>query len=135
MKKLDHSFSVICITLIFGGLLGWGIGMSFMDFLLMAQEKSHSMNPWGLKTDPAMGLVFANCGNCHSPYLITHHHRSREDWKKTIIKMESNGMTPPPDMIRKMLLDYLEKHQGPVKEDRPKESPWGNAAFDANPLW
>lgn len=115
--------------------MGWGIGMSFMDLYVFAQEKPPSMNPWGLKTDPAMGLVLANCGNCHSPYLITHHHRVREDWEKTIIKMESNGMTPPPDIVRKMLLDYLEKHQGPVNEDRPKESPWGNAAFDANPLW
>jgi hypothetical protein len=34
-----------------------------------------------------------------------------------------------------MLLDYLEKHQGALKESRPAASPWGHAGFDANPLW
>jgi len=67
--------------------------------------------------------------------LITHHHRDRESWDKTINKMESNGLVPPAPVIRKMLLDYLEKHQGALEEDRPFASPWGHAGFDANPLW
>ena len=106
-----------------------------MDLSVFAQDKSAPLNPWGLKQDPAMGLVVATCGNCHSPYLITHHHRAREDWGNTLTKMESNGMTPPPGIVRNMLLDYLEKHQGPLDEKRPHKSPWGHASFDANPLW
>lgn len=134
-KKSERAFGITFVTLFCGGLLGCGIGMGIFDLYVFANDKPSSTNPWGLQSDPAMGLVLANCGNCHSPYLITHHHRSREDWDKTMIKMVSNGMTPPPDMIRKMLLDYLEKHQGPLTEDRPQESPWGHATFNSNPLW
>ncbi len=107
----------------------------FVKHSKLQARGSKAAAPWGLKTDPATGIVLANCGQCHSPYLITHHHRARADWDKTITKMVTNGMTPPSDTIRKMLLDYLEKHQGPLEDQRPSGSPWGQSAFDSNPLW
>lgn len=135
MKDQQHSFGITFITLLCGAILGLGIGMGIIDLYVYAKDKPGSSNPWGLESDPAMGLVLANCGNCHTPYLITHHRRSREDWEKTITKMVSNGMTAPPDLVRTMLLDYLEKHQGPTDVQRPVASPWGHSSFDANPLW
>ena len=135
MQCLKHSFGNSFFTSLLRGALGLGMAVSVWASYVAAEEGKASPNPWGLHSDPAIGLVLANCGNCHSPYLITHHHRSREDWDKTMTKMESNGMASPSDMIRNMLLDYLEKHQGPLIEDRPQASPWGHAAFNANPLW
>lgn len=113
------------------GLIGFGLS----DVATPSINVAPSTSLWGLKTDSTVGLVVANCGNCHSPYLITHHFRDRESWDKTITKMESNGMTPPAMVVRKMILDYLEKHQGPEEDNRPDSSPWGHAPFDANPLW
>lgn len=106
-----------------------------LDVCSQSTTVQPSKGPWGLKADPSVGVVVANCGNCHSPFLLTHHYRDRESWDKTITKMESNGLVPPAPIIRKMLLDYLEKHQGVLEEDRPTASPWGHAGFDANPLW
>lgn len=91
--------------------------------------------PWGLVADPVAPLVVSTCGSCHSPYLITHHHRDRDAWKKTLLKMQNNGMKALPDTFQAKVLDYLVKYQGPLKEDRPPESPWAQAAFHANPLW
>ena len=111
------------------------IGFGRLNTTSQPSGAKTATGPWGLAADPSVGLVVANCGNCHSPYLITHHHRDRESWDKTITKMESNGLVLPAPVIRKMLLDYLEKHQGALEEDRPFASPWGHAGFDANPLW
>ena len=118
----------------------WYVGMCLIGFGLSdaatpSSNLTSSSGPWGLKPDPSVGLVVANCGNCHSPYLITHHYRDRESWDKTITKMESNGMTPPTKVVRKMLLDYLEKQQGTTEDNRPESSPWAHVPFDANPLW
>ena len=92
MQCLKHSFGTSFFTSLLGGALGLGMAVSVWASYVAAEEGKASPNPWGLHSDPAMGLVLANCGSCHSPYLITHHHRSREDWDKTMIKMESNGM-------------------------------------------
>ena len=120
MQCLKHSFGNSFFTSLLRGALGLGMAVSVWASYVASEEGKASPNPWGLHSDPAIGLVLANCGNCHSPYLITHHHRSREDWDKTMTKMESNGMASPSDVIRNILLDYLEKHQGPVIEDRPQ---------------
>ena len=40
-----------------------------------------------------------------------------------------------PDSFQAKVLDYLVLYQGPLKEDRPTESPWAQATFHANPLW
>ncbi|XOV72001.1 MAG: hypothetical protein ACFHW5_02145 [Verrucomicrobiota bacterium] len=111
------------------------INVGQMDVVSQPSGLQQGKGLWGLKTDPNIGVVVAICGNCHSPFLITHHHRDRSSWDKTITKMESNGLAAPAPVIRKMLLDYLEKHQGALKESRPAASPWGHAGFDANPLW
>jgi len=124
------------IFLYLGAFLLTGL-LGYLPWAYSGAETSSvgTTGPWGLKMDPQMGLVMANCGQCHTPYLITHHHRSREAWDRTITKMESNGLVLPPPAVRTLLLDYLERHQGPVANERPLDPPWGQAAFDANPLW
>ena len=49
--------------------------------------------------------------------------------------MQKNGMKALPDSFQAKVLDYLVLYQGPLKEDRPPESPWAQATFHANPLW
>tara|TARA_B100000674_G_C37934944_1_gene959797 strand:- start:406 stop:768 length:363 start_codon:yes stop_codon:yes gene_type:complete len=102
---------------------------------VQGDKGSAARTPWGLVADPVAPLVVSTCGSCHSPYLITHHHRDRDAWEKTLLKMQKNGMKALPDSFQAKVLDYLVLYQGPLKEDRPPESPWAQAAFHANPLW
>ena len=50
---------------------------------VQGDEGSAARTPWGLVADPVAPLVVSTCGSCHSPYLITHHHRDRDAWEKT----------------------------------------------------
>jgi len=102
---------------------------------MWAEEPPRAATPWGLPADPAASLVATTCGSCHSPYLITHHHRDRSGWEKTLVKMQANGMTPLPESFQEQVLDYLVRHQGPLERQHPVDSPWAQPAFHANPLW
>ena len=55
---------------------------------VQGDEGSAARTPWGLVADPVAPLVVSTCGSCHSPYLITHHHRDRDAWEKTLLKMQ-----------------------------------------------
>ncbi len=93
---------------------------------------------FGLKPGPGRELVLGYCMPCHSTTLVAANHMTRENWDKTIGKMQSvNGMQPIPDDIRRQILDYLETAQR--VEDRnlqaSKQSPWASPLYSPNPLW
>lgn len=85
-----------------------------------------------LPTDPATGLVMddnwqivaAHCGACHSTRLVTQNRGSRETWLHLIRWMQdSQGLWPFNEPTETMLLDYLEKHYGPVAASRRQPLP------------
>ena len=85
-----------------------------------------------LPTDPATGLVMdenwqivaAHCGACHSTRLVTQNRGSRETWLHLIRWMQdSQGLWPFNEPTEKMLLDYLEKHYGPLAASRRQPLP------------
>ncbi len=85
-----------------------------------------------LPTDPATGLVMdenwqivaAHCGACHSTRLVTQNRGSRETWLHMIRWMQdSQGLWPFNEPTEKMLLDYLEKHYGPLAASRRQPLP------------
>jgi competence protein ComEA len=65
-----------------------------------------------LPEGPAKELVERVCGNCHDSDKATSEHLSREDWKKTIVKMVESGAEAT-DAEFDAILDYLEKNFGP----------------------
>ena len=80
-----------------------------------------------LPTDPATGLVMdenwqivaAHCGACHSTRLVTQNRGDRDTWLHLIRWMQdSQGLWPFNEPTETILLDYLEKHYGPVATSR-----------------
>ncbi len=78
-------------------------------------------------TDPATGLVIddnwqivsAHCGACHSTRLVTQNRGTRETWLNLIRWMqETQGLWPFNEPTEQILLDYLEKHYGPLSASR-----------------
>jgi hypothetical protein len=85
-----------------------------------------------LPTDPATGLVMdenwqivaAHCGACHSTRLVTQNRGSRQTWLQMIRWMQdSQGLWPFNEPTETMLLDYLEKHYGPLAASRRQPLP------------
>ena len=103
-----------------------------------ANSAEAEANVMGLKPGPGRTLVIANCIPCHSTAIIAANHLTREQWDRTITKMESvNGMRALTPEVRQQVLDYLGQTQRPADRDLDagKQSPWATPLYQPNPLW
>lgn len=82
-------------------------------------------------------LVLAACTGCHTTDLIVASHMSRKSWETTLTWMEeTQGLKPLEPAVRKAILDYLEKTQGPESENEGHtSSPWASPRYRPNPIW
>ena len=78
------------------------------------QLTENSLDPdSGLRNDPNLMLVKANCTACHSSKLITMNRMSRERWKETIRWMQEKQNLWDLGESEPLVLDYLEKYYAP----------------------
>ncbi len=78
------------------------------------QLTENSLDPdSGLRIDPNLMLVKANCTACHSSKLITMNRMSRERWKETIRWMQEKQNLWDLGESEPLVLDYLEKYYAP----------------------
>lgn len=103
---------------------------------------SHS--PASAKTAPqdqddAVGqgqsLVNVLCASCHSTMLVNNARKTRGDWRKTLSKMEKQGMPKLPPSLREPLIQYLATALGLSNGNlRQNYGPWASLR-NVNPLW
>ena len=67
----------------------------------------------GLKDDPNLPLVIANCTACHSAQLIIQNRATREGWKSMITWMQETQKLWDLGPNEELVLDYLEKNYSP----------------------
>ncbi|MCR9062827.1 MAG: hypothetical protein NXI00_02615 [Cytophagales bacterium] len=81
------------------------------------QLTENSLDPdSGLRIDPNLMLVKANCTACHSSKLITMNRMSRERWKETIRWMQEKQNLWDLGESEPLVLDYLEKYYAPESQ-------------------
>lgn len=103
-----------------------------------------ALSPASAKTAPqdqdkAVGqgqsLVNSLCASCHSTMLVNNARKTGGDWRKTLSKMESQGMPKLPPAWRERLVRYLATSLGISDGNlRQNYSPWADRR-NANPLW
>lgn len=71
----------------------------------------------GLKIDAEENwkLVQAHCGSCHSGRLLAQHSLGREDWLKSIRRMQSDENLWDLGDAEAVILDYLSESYGPIE--------------------
>ncbi len=80
-------------------------------------------------------LVNALCVTCHSTMLIDNARKTSGDWKKTLLKMQKQGMPELPPALLETLVQYLATARGiPTDNNRQNRGPWADWR-NANPLW
>ncbi len=80
-------------------------------------------------------LMNALCASCHSTMLVNNARKTSGDWRKTLSKMENQGMPKLPPALREPLIQYLATALGiPIGNLRPNYSPWADRR-NTNPLW
>ena len=80
-------------------------------------------------------LVNTLCASCHSTMLVHNARKTSVDWRKTLSKMESQGMPKLPPALREPLIRYLATALGiPVRNLRQNYGPWADRR-NTNPLW
>lgn len=89
--------------------------------------------------DPAVRqgqtLVNTLCASCHSTMLVHNARKTSIDWRKTLSKMESQGMPKLPPALREPLIRYLATALGiPVRNLHQNYGPWADRR-NTNPLW
>lgn len=89
--------------------------------------------------DKAVGqgqsLVNSLCASCHSTMLVNNARKTGGDWRKTLSKMESQGMPKLPPAWRERLVRYLATSLGISDGNlRQNYGPWADRR-NANPLW
>lgn len=89
----------------------------------------------GLKPGTNRGLVLANCMNCHSPFLISAQHKTREQWEATLTTMKKHGLWELPAALKDRVLEYLVETQGPLPDEGRAPTPWAEPLYRANPIW
>lgn len=68
----------------------------------------------GLAAGEGLDRVLEHCVICHSSAIILQNHMTREGWDATLTRMQrKNGMWGLEENVRRKILDYLEKFQGP----------------------
>ncbi|MCB9962948.1 MAG: hypothetical protein R3C00_04740 [Hyphomonas sp.] len=72
---------------------------------------------WGLPRDEGVDYVAGICAGCHSLRLVMQQHRSEARWHELIDWMiNTQGMAPLPDDVRKDIETYLGKHFGELDQ-------------------
>lgn len=80
-------------------------------------------------------LVNALCASCHSTMLVNNARKTGGDWRKTLSKMERQGMPKLPPALRELLVRYLATSLGISDGNlRQNSGPWADRR-NANPLW
>lgn len=74
----------------------------------------------GLKMDEHLGLIRANCLNCHSAKLITQNRATREGWAQMIDWMQATQGLWDLGVSEDKILDYLATHYAPENTGRRK---------------
>lgn len=74
----------------------------------------------GLKMDEHLGLIRANCLNCHSAKLITQNSATREGWAQMIDWMQATQGLWDLGVSEEKILDYLATHYAPENTGRRK---------------
>ena len=111
-----------------------------------AQENQQPKNPQpaSAKTPPQLqnnpvrqgqSLVTILCASCHSTMLVYNARKTSVDWRKTLSKMEKQGMPKLPTSLQEPLIQYLTTALGiPINNPRQNYGPWADHR-NTNPLW
>ena len=79
--------------------------------------------------------VQVTCNVCHSTMIIEAAHKTEAKWRKTLSKMETQGMAKIPATLEPSILAYLVAEQGPAaKQEKKAPLPWADKST-TNPLW
>ena len=70
-------------------------------------------NETGLRIDPNIQVVIANCTACHSAKMVTQNRATREGWKSLIVWMQQNQKLWDLGPNEEIILDYLAKYYSP----------------------
>lgn len=85
--------------------------------------------------EQGQSLVNALCASCHSTMLVNNARKTGGDWRKTLSKMERQGMPKLPPALRELLVRYLATSLGISDGNlRQNSGPWADRR-NANPLW
>lgn len=72
-----------------------------------------ALEPEDLPEGPGRDETFWTCSACHSFALVAQQRQTREGWEELINRMiEEQGMPPPDDAERALILAYLAEHFG-----------------------
>ena len=74
--------------------------------------------PSGLIIDKGLNVVKANCGACHSTFLVAQNRLTREGWKDLIRWMQAEQNLWDLGEQEVVILDYLEKNCAPKSTGR-----------------
>lgn len=111
-----------------------------------AKENQQPINPQpaSAKTPPqpqnnsvrqGQSLVTTLCASCHSTMLVYNARKTSVDWRKTLSKMENQGMPKLPTSLQEPLIQYLTTALGvPIDTPRQNYGPWADRR-NTNPFW
>jgi len=110
--------------------------LSLSNSFLWAQEANTHQ---GLPPGQGRDLVLGNCTVCHSSAIILQNHMTRESWDETISWMQKEqGMWDLDKKDRKIILDYLARHQGADpkfnQNSKNRKNPMYEFEYYPNPL-
>lgn len=72
----------------------------------------------GLKQDPNIEVIIANCTTCHSAKMVTQNRATRDGWKSMIRWMQETQNLWDLGANEPLILDYLAKYYAPQKAGR-----------------
>lgn len=110
----------------------------------LPRNSTTTHSPASAKTPPqsqnntlrqGQSLVTTLCASCHSTMLVYNARKTNVDWRKTLSKMETQGMPKLPLSLQEPLIQYLTTALGiPIDNSRQNYGPWADRR-NTNPLW
>lgn len=102
--------------------------------LLLYGELVSAGGTQGLAPGDGRDLIIENCTACHSTMIILQNRMTRDRWDETITWMQKEqGLWILQKEVRKKILDYLAKAQGPEDQTAPRERTGKMYRFDYPP--
>ncbi|GBD44873.1 hypothetical protein HRbin40_02365 [bacterium HR40] len=98
-----------------------GAGIAVLLAVLLAVDGARALELEELPEGPGREEAFYTCSACHAFALVAQQGLSRDRWEGIIVRMiEEQGMEPPSEEERQLILDYLATWFGPERAFRKR---------------